>query len=237
MSTCVKIVEVGPRDGLQNESHPVTTDQKVHLIQELAKAGCSVIEAGGFVSPKWVPQMADSTKVLEQLSFPSTSSRPLLSCLVPNLQGLEKVLRVKHVVDEIAIFGAASEEFSQRNIACSIDESMKRFQAVVEAAKQSEIPVRGYVSTVVACPYQGPVAPSQVAKVVEQMIDLGCHEISLGDTIGVGTPGSIRSMLDDVLVSLVFGCFCSCRLFLIVSPFSIFHAVGGKTVATCIALP
>lgn len=184
MSTSVKIVEVGPRDGLQNEPRPVTTDQKVQLIHRLSKAGCSVIEAGAFVSPKWVPQMADSSQVLEQLSFPNSINRPLLSCLVPNLQGLEKALKLKNIVDEIAIFGAASEAFSQRNIACSIDESIGRFRAVVEAAKQHGMPVRGYVSTVIACPYQGPIAPGAVAKVVEQMLDMGVYEVSLGDTIG-----------------------------------------------------
>jgi len=172
----------------------------VELIHRLAKAGCSFIEAGAFVSPKWVPQMADSTEVLKRLQFEGSKQRPTLSCLVPNTKGLEQALKYRDVVDEIAIFGAASEGFSQRNIACSIDESMERFRAVVDAAKEHNLPVRGYVSTVVGCPYDGPVAPAQVAKVVENMMDLGCYEISLGDTIGVGTAGTIRSMLDDVLV-------------------------------------
>jgi hydroxymethylglutaryl-CoA lyase len=202
----VKIVEVGPRDGLQNEANPVTTDQKVELIQRLAKAGCAVIEAGAFVSPKWVPQMADSAEVFQRLSFPENTNRPLLSCLVPNIKGLEQALECPHV-DEIAIFGSASEKFSQRNISCSIDESIHRFRAVVDQAQirttRTNLPVRGYVSAVVACPYQGPIAPSQVAKVVEQMLELGCYEISLGDTIGVGTPGTIRPMLEEVLVRTV----------------------------------
>jgi hydroxymethylglutaryl-CoA lyase len=201
----IKIVEVGPRDGLQNESAPVTTDQKVQLIQQLARAGCSYIEAGAFVSPQWVPQMKDSRQVLEQVTFPSSPYQPRLACLVPNVKGLETVLQLRSKVDEVAIFGAASEAFSQRNIGCSIDESIQRFRSVMEMAAQHQIPVRGYVSTVVACPYQGPIAPTQVAKVVEQLLELGCYEISLGDTIGVGTPGSIRAMLYDVLVSVYIG--------------------------------
>jgi hydroxymethylglutaryl-CoA lyase len=145
----------------------------------------------------------NSRQVLEQVTFPSSSyPRPQLACLVPNVKGLETALQLRSKVDEVAIFGAASEAFSQRNIGCSIDESMQRFRSVVEMAAQHRLPVRGYVSTVVACPYEGPIAPSQVAKVVEQLLELGCYEISLGDTIGVGTPGSIRAMLDDVLVSV-----------------------------------
>lgn len=196
----VKIVEVGPRDGLQNESGQISTDQKVTLIQQLAGAGCSFIEAGAFVSPKWVPQMADSGEVLEKLNFENIQQRPTLSCLVPNIKGLEQALQYRDMVDEIAIFGSASEGFSQRNIACSIDESIERFRVVVEKAKEYDLPVRGYISTVIACPYDGPVAPVQVTKVVEQMMALGCYEISLGDTIGVGTPGTMLKMLDDVLV-------------------------------------
>ena len=198
----VKIVEVGPRDGLQNEQGRISTDQKVDLIQGLAKAGCSFIEAGAFVSPKWVPQMADSGEVLQKINFENMprQKRPTLSCLVPNTKGLEQALHYRDKLDEIAIFGSASEAFSQRNINCTIDESMKRFRNVVEKAVENNIPVRGYISTVIACPYDGPVAPAQVSKVVEQMLALGCYEISLGDTIGVGTPGTIRNMLEDVLV-------------------------------------
>lgn len=201
-SNDVKIVEVGPRDGLQNEPGQISTDQKVELVHRLAKAGCSYIEAGAFVSPKWVPQMADSGDVLKKLSFDGNSTRPTIACLVPNKKGLEQAMQYRDIVDEIAIFGAASEGFSQRNIACSIDESMERFRAVIDAAKENNLRVRGYVSTVIACPYDGPVAPAQVAKVVEQMMDLGCYEISLGDTIGVGTPGTTRKMLNDVLVRI-----------------------------------
>ncbi len=193
-------MEVGPRDGLQNETGRISVDKKVELIQGLAKAGCSFIEAGAFVSPKWVPQMADSGSVLQTLNFEGL--RPIISVLVPNTKGLEQALQYHDRIDEIAIFGSASEGFSQRNIACSIDESMERFQSVVAMAKEHRLPVRGYVSTVVACPYDGPVAPAQVATVVEKMIELGCYEVSLGDTIGVGTPGTIRNMLDDVLVRI-----------------------------------
>lgn len=198
-STRVKIVEVGPRDGLQNEPGQISVAQKVKLIQGLATAGCSFIEAGAFVSPKWVPQMAESGYVLQQLKFEG-SSRPTLSVLVPNTKGLEQALQYRESIDEIAIFGSASEGFSQRNIACSIDDSMQRFRSVVEQAKEHHLPVRGYVSTVVACPYDGPIAPKQVARVVEKMMMLGCYEISLGDTIGVGTPATVRNMLDEVLV-------------------------------------
>lgn len=202
-STAVKIVEVGPRDGLQNEHSRISVQQKVEFIQGLARAGCSFIEAGAFVSPKWVPQMADSGAVLQQLKFDKGGPRPILSCLVPNAKGLTEALRNRDMVDEIAVFGSASEGFSRRNIACSIDESMERFRSVIDQAKEHQLPVRGYVSTVVACPYDGPVAPGQVAKVVEKMLEMGCYEISLGDTIGVGTPGTIRKMLEDVLVCIV----------------------------------
>jgi hydroxymethylglutaryl-CoA lyase len=214
----VKIVEVGPRDGLQNEPQPVSTEDKVQLIRGLAKAGCSVIEAGAFVSPKWVPQMADSKQVFQALSEESFvgvigketgQKRPYFSCLVPNIKGLEQALQVRDNLDEVAIFGASSEAFSQRNIACSIDESLERFRSVVAMAREHDLPVRGYVSTVVGCPYQGEVAPAQVAKVVQQMLELGCYEISLGDTIGVGTPGSVRAMLEEVLVRTVL---CISRL-------------------------
>jgi len=186
-SSAVKIVEVGPRDGLQNEKGVVTTEEKVRLIQGLAEAGCSFIEAGAFVSPKWVPQMADTKNVLQALRF-EEGRQPSLACLVPNLNGLKQSLEIRDVVDEVAIFGAASEEFSQRNIACSIDESIERFRTVMEEANVHRLPVRGYVSTVIACPYEGPIEPKQVANVVERLFDLGCYEVSLGDTIGVGTP-------------------------------------------------
>lgn len=198
-------MEVGPRDGLQNEgSAPPSTDQKITLIQMLVNAGCQHIEVGSFVSPTKVPSMADSGQVLDRLREWRRSQHPpptnvQFSCLVPNRQGLQAALQ--HHVDEIAIFGSASEAFSQRNIGCSIDESMNRFRAVVsEAATQASptLPVRGYVSCVIACPYQGTVSPLQVTTVTEQMMELGCYEISLGDTIGVGTPASIVAMLHEV---------------------------------------
>lgn len=199
----IKIVEVGPRDGLQNEPKSLSVDEKVTFIRKLFEAGCSVIEAGAFVSPKWVPQMANSDQVFHQLSQyydNKGDDRPYLSCLVPNAKGMEQALKVPGV-DEVAIFASASEEFSQRNIACSIAESIKRFGPVIEMAKSNgDIPVRGYVSTVVGCPYQGAVAPKQVAGLVQDLLEMGCYEISLGDTIGVGTPTSIHSMLDEVLV-------------------------------------
>jgi hydroxymethylglutaryl-CoA lyase len=202
----IKIVEVGPRDGLQNEPRPISVEEKVTFIHKLFEAGCSVIEAGAFVSPKWVPQMADSDQVFSNLKYSNDDNdRPYLSCLVPNAKGMEQALQAP-LVNEIAIFASASEEFSQHNISCSVEESIKRFQPVIEMAKANDLPVRAYVSTVVGCPYQGPVAPSQVAALVEDLLQMGCYEISLGDTIGVGTPGSIRSMLDEVLVRLAV-CF------------------------------
>jgi hydroxymethylglutaryl-CoA lyase len=202
----IKIVEVSPRDGLQNEPKAISVEEKVTFIHKLFQAGCSVIEAGAFVSPKWVPQMANSDQVFSNLNYSSDDKdRPYLSCLVPNANGMEQALQVP-LVSEIAIFASASEAFSQQNIACSIEESLKRFQPVIEMAKSHDLPVRAYVSTVVGCPYQGAVAPSQVAALVEDLLQMGCYEISLGDTIGVGTPGSIRSMLDEVLVRLAV-CF------------------------------
>jgi hydroxymethylglutaryl-CoA lyase len=219
-SDFVKIVEVGPRDGLQNEPNPISTQQKVQFITKLAHAGCHVIEAGSFVSPQWVPQMADSQQVMEALqvwrretqtqhsnqhsSTTSTTNilpNPLFSCLVPNLQGLQQAIRCQ--ADEVAIFASASPAFSQTNLNCTIEESLERFKPVARRSKEHQIPLRGYVSCVVGCPYAGPIAPAAVAYVVEQLLTLGCHEISLGDTIGVGTPGSTRAMLDAVKVRSV----------------------------------
>jgi hydroxymethylglutaryl-CoA lyase len=197
LPTRVKIVEVGPRDGLQNEPQNVTTKDKIALIQKLSQAGCQHIEATAFVSPKWVPQMADSAEVMKGLDFTDTATqKPKISCLVPNVQGFQRALQAG--ADEVAVFGAASETFSQRNINCSIDESLERFRAVLEEARVHDIPVRGYVSCVLGCPYQGFVAPDDVARVAASLVDLGCHEISLGDTIGVGTPAATIAMLDAV---------------------------------------
>ena len=189
----VRIVEVGPRDGLQNEREIVPATIKLALIDQLATAGLTTIEAGAFVSPKWVPQMADSAAVLAGLQRRPGVSYPVL---VPNLKGLESALAAG--ATEIAVFGAASETFSRRNINCSIAESLDRFRPVVELARQHGVKVRGYVSCALGCPYEGEVAPEKVAKVAGALHALGCYEISLGDTIGVGTPGKVQQMLEAV---------------------------------------
>lgn len=189
----VKIVEVGPRDGLQNEPGQIGTSVKVELIKQLADAGIRAIEAASFVSPKWVPQMADSAEVMEQID-----KKPgvTYSALTPNMKGFENAMACG--VDEVAIFAAASEQFSQKNINCSIEESLQRFAPIMAAAKEQDMPVRGYISCVLGCPYQGEVVPSEVARVAKALADMGCYEISLGDTIGVGTPGATKSMLKAV---------------------------------------
>ncbi|MGE5467041.1 MAG: hydroxymethylglutaryl-CoA lyase [Ignavibacteria bacterium] len=189
----VKIVEVGPRDGLQNEKQAVPTDVKLELIGRLADAGLRSIEATAFVSPKWVPQMADNAEVMKCIERREGVSYPVL---VPNEKGLEAALAAG--AKEIAVFGAASEAFSQKNINCSIAESLARFKPVVEAARKAEVAVRGYVSCVLGCPYQGAVAPAAVADVAWALYEMGCYEISLGDTIGVGTPGATRDMIESV---------------------------------------
>eukprot|EP00730_Choanoeca_flexa_P000475 TRINITY_DN10211_c0_g1_i2.p1 TRINITY_DN10211_c0_g1~~TRINITY_DN10211_c0_g1_i2.p1 ORF type:complete len:395 (+),score=51.55 TRINITY_DN10211_c0_g1_i2:78-1187(+) len=189
----VKIVEVGPRDGLQNERGLVPTEVKVELIERLAEAGLPVVEATSFVSPKWVPQMGDHREVMQQIRRRPDVSYPVLT---PNIKGYEAAVKVG--AEEVAIFGAASEAFSMRNINCSIDESIDRFQDVAEAALRDGVRVRGYVSCVIACPYDGPSDPQTVARVAKKLYDMGCYEISLGDTIGVGTPGTMARMLDAV---------------------------------------
>ena len=189
----VRIVEVGPRDGLQNEREIVPTAIKLALIDKLADAGLKTIEAGAFVSPKWVPQMADSAAVLAGILRRPSVSYPVL---VPNQQGLETALAAG--ATEIAVFGAASETFSRRNINCSIAESLDRFRPVVELAQQHGVQVRGYVSCALGCPYEGEVAPEKVAEVAGALHAMGCYEISLGDTIGVGTPGKVQRMLEAV---------------------------------------
>ena len=190
----VSIVEVGPRDGLQNEKQIVSADDKVTLVNMLSKTGLKRIEAGSFVSPKWVPQMADSGAVFENISRAQSIQ---YSALTPNLKGLEAALEAG--VNEVAVFGAASESFSQKNINCSIAESLHRFEPVIELAKTRNIPVRGYVSCVMGCPYEGEISPSAVANVSKTLLDMGCYEISLGDTIGTGTPGATKLLLDEVL--------------------------------------
>lgn len=187
----VKIVEVGPRDGLQNEKEVVPTETKVELINRLAEAGLSMIEATSFVSPKWVPQMGDNSAVMGAIRrHPGVT----YSVLTPNLQGFDGAVQAQ--ADEVAIFGAASEAFSQKNINCSIAESLKRFEPVVSAASALDIPVRGYVSCVVGCPYAGTVDPQKTAEIAKILFDMGCYEVSLGDTIGVANPDSIRRMIE-----------------------------------------
>ena len=186
----VRIVEVGPRDGLQNEPGVVPAAVKIELINRLADAGLRAIEATAFVSPKWVPQMADNAEVMAGIRKKSGVAYPVL---VPNTKGFEAALAAG--AEEVAVFGAASEAFSQKNINCSIAESLARFAPVAAAAKQHGVAVRGYISCVAGCPYQGAVAPAAVAEVAAELYRMGCYEISLGDTIGVGTPGRIQAML------------------------------------------
>ncbi|XP_070506303.1 hydroxymethylglutaryl-CoA lyase, mitochondrial-like [Chironomus tepperi] len=190
----IKIVEVGPRDGLQNEAKIVPASIKIELINRLSKTGLKSIEATSFVSAKWVPQMGDNTEVLQGIDKVDGVSYPVLT---PNLKGFESALAAG--AKEVAVFGAASESFTKKNVNCSIAESLERFQSVLDAAKANDVKVRGYVSTVVGCPYEGKINPSAVARVCEKLLTMGCYEISLGDTIGVGTPGSMKDMLLEVL--------------------------------------
>ncbi|MCW5588873.1 MAG: hydroxymethylglutaryl-CoA lyase [Legionellales bacterium] len=191
----VKIVEVGARDGLQNEKSIIPTAQKIELIERLSDTGLTVIEATSFVSPKWVPQMADHQSIMQYLAQKNSPiSYPVL---VPNLQGLENALACQ--VKEIAVFAAASESFSQKNINCSIAESIERFREVIKRAQAHHLRVRGYISCINGCPYEGEVAIAQVVNVAQQLIDLGCYEISLGDTIGVGTPEHTKAVFNAVL--------------------------------------
>jgi isopropylmalate/homocitrate/citramalate synthase len=187
----VRIVEVGPRDGLQNESRAVPTAIKIELIERLAAAGLRAIESTAFVSPKWVPQMADHAEVMRGIRRMPGVRYPVL---VPNLKGFEAAAAAG--VDEIAVFAAASERFSRTNINCSIAESLERFAPVVEAALARDIRVRGYISCVVGCPYEGKVAPAAVARIARELSRMGCYEISLGDTIGVGTPNTVRAAIE-----------------------------------------
>lgn len=186
----VTIYEVGPRDGLQNEKKIVPTSVKIELIERLAAAGLTHIEAGAFVSPKWVPQMADTAEVLEGIK---RKPGVVYSALAPNEKGMQAAVAAG--VQEVAIFGAASETFSQKNINCSIAESLERFNPVMEMARAHNIKVRGYVSCVAGCPYEGKIAPAVVADVAAKLFAMGCYEISLGDTIGTGTPYQIRDMI------------------------------------------
>jgi len=187
----VRIVEVGPRDGLQNEKQEVPTKVKLELIERLAAAGLPAVEATAFVSPKWIPQMADHTEVLEGIRRKPGVSYPVLT---PNLKGFQAALAAGAA--EVAVFGAASESFSMKNINCSIAESLERFRPVADAARQAGVKLRGYISCVLGCPYEGEVAPAKVAEVARALHDMGCYEISLGDTIGVGTPGKTKAMIE-----------------------------------------
>jgi hydroxymethylglutaryl-CoA lyase len=189
----VRIVEVGPRDGLQNEKQKVSTKTKIELIRRLGDAGLKTIEATAFVSAKWVPQMADAAKVLAGIERRPDVSYPVLT---PNMKGLEDAIAAG--AKEVAVFGAASEAFSQKNINCSIAESLERFRPVVQAAKDADIKVRGYISCVLGCPYQGEIAPLAVAEVAHALFDMGCYEVSLGDTIGSGTPEKTKVMIEAV---------------------------------------
>ncbi|MCU1418785.1 MAG: Hydroxymethylglutaryl-CoA lyase [Schumannella sp.] len=193
----VRIYEVGPRDGLQNEKEIVPAAVKIELINRLSATGLGHIEATSFVSPKWVPQMADAGQVMAEIIRRPGVFYPVL---VPNEKGMEAALVAG--AKEIAVFASASETFSQKNINCSIAESLERFAPVMQTAKQHGIVVRGYVSCVAGCPYEGDIAPSAVADVAEQLFTLGCYEISLGDTIGVGTPAQIQKMLNAVIAKV-----------------------------------
>jgi len=189
----VRLVEVGPRDGLQNEAQPISVADKVRLVDALSAAGLSYIEVGSFVSPKWVPQMAGSADVFAQIQ---RKPGVTYGALAPNLRGFEDALAAG--VKEVAVFAAASEAFSQRNINCSISESLERFAPIMAAARQHGISVRGYVSCVLGCPYEGEIAPEQVAAVARELYAMGCYEVSLGDTIGTGTAGTTRRLFEVV---------------------------------------
>ena len=189
----VRIVEVGPRDGLQNEKQLVPTEVKVELIARLGRAGLKAIEATSFVSPKWVPQMGDNAEVMGRIALLPGVAYPVLT---PNLKGFEAALAAG--ASEVAVFAAASESFSQKNINCSIAESLERFEPLLTAAREAGVKVRGYVSCVLGCPYEGEVAPASVATVAARLFDMGCYEVSLGDTIGTGTPLKTQRMLEAV---------------------------------------
>jgi len=189
----VRLVEVGPRDGLQNEKQPISVADKVRLVDDLSAAGLSYIEVGSFVSPKWVPQMAGSAEVFAGIQQRSGAT---YAALAPNLKGFEAALAAG--VQEVAVFAAASEAFSQKNINCSIAESLQRFEPLMAAAQEHGVKVRGYISCVLGCPYDGDVSPEQVAAIARELLDSGCYEVSLGDTIGVGTAGETRRLFDVV---------------------------------------
>ncbi|KAF6364550.1 3-hydroxymethyl-3-methylglutaryl-CoA lyase like 1 [Rhinolophus ferrumequinum] len=190
----VKIVEVGPRDGLQNEKVIVPTDIKIEFINQLSQTGLPVIEVTSFVSSRWVPQMADHTEVMKGIRQYPGVRYPVLT---PNLHGFHRAVAAG--ATEISVFGAASESFSKKNINCSIEESMEKFEEVVKSARHMNIPARGYVSCTLGCPYEGSITPQKVTEVAKRLYGMGCYEISLGDTTGVGTPGSMKRLLESVM--------------------------------------
>jgi isopropylmalate/homocitrate/citramalate synthase len=215
----VRIVEVGPRDGLQNEPDTVPTDTKIAFIDRLSETGLSAIEATAFVSPKWVPQMADNAEVMAGISRRPGVAYPVL---VPNMKGFHAAREAG--ATEIAVFAAASESFSLKNINCSIAESLERFAPVMEAAQQHGVRVRGYISCVLGCPYEGDIAPKAVAQVAASLFHMGCYEISLGDTIGVGTPKRAQTMVDAVAADVPRECLAGH-----------FHDTYGQALANILA--
>ncbi|KAF9425929.1 hypothetical protein BGZ76_003017 [Entomortierella beljakovae] len=192
-SRFVKIVEVGPRDGLQNEKTIIPAETKIDFINRLSNTGLSVVEATSFVSPKWVPQMGDAKKVITSIIKKENVNYP---CLTPNIKGLDSAIEAG--VKEVAVFLAASDSFSKKNINCTVEESFDRVKPLIVKAKEHGILIRGYVSCVVGCPYEGPISAKKVAEVSKKLYEMGCYEISLGDTIGVGTPGSFHDLLEEV---------------------------------------
>ena len=194
--SAVKIVEVGPRDGLQNEAVSLDIATKVELIERLASCGLKNIEAGSFVSPKWVPQMVGSDEVFNQLG----ASESVYTALTPNMRGLDRAMECN--VKEVAVFAAASEAFSEKNINCSIDESLAKFEAVIHKASTANIRVRGYISCVAGCPYQGDVDNHRIKDIASALLSMGCYEVSLGDTIGVATPEVTERLLTELLGTL-----------------------------------
>jgi hydroxymethylglutaryl-CoA lyase len=200
LPTRVKVVEVGPRDGLQNEAAPVPAAVKIGLVDRLSDAGLPAIEAASFVSPRWVPQLADGAEVLARIRRRRGTS---YAALVPNLRGLEAAAAAG--VDEVAVFTAASESFARRNVNASIAETLARFAEVAGAARRRGLRLRGYVSCALGCPYEGAVAPGAVAEVAARLVDLGCEEVSLGDTVGVGTPRAAAAVVDAVAARVGLG--------------------------------
>ena len=190
MVETMRIFEVGPRDGLQNIKNEIPVSKKIELINILSTSGIGKIECGSFVSAKWVPQMRGTKEIFEEIM---RGDGVKYTALTPNLKGFENALQAK--VDEVAVFAAASETFSQKNVNCSIDESLERFRDLFKKASEKKVPVRGYVSCIVECPYEGKISPESVLKVASQLLDMGCYEVSLGDTIGKGTPKTIEELL------------------------------------------